>query len=192
MTFGIEQDRAILAGCRREPERCPPAAERLLAIVDAARLKHGRARLGEVNRSLNLAITYRSDAVRHGTPDAWSSPLATLSSGAGDCEDYAFAKYLALSEAGMAPTDLRFVIVRDTRLRQDHAVLAARLDDRWLVLDNRTLLLVDDHDARDYVGVTSFALQDQTFVIAADHRESMRDGIPPLVEDAAHPRPGRS
>jgi len=191
MTFAIEQDRAILAGCPREPERCPPAAKRLLAIVDAARTMKGRARLGEINRSLNLAIRYQSDAVRHGTPDVWSSPLDTLASGAGDCEDYAIAKYLALSEAGMAPADLRLVIVGDTRLRQDHAVLAARLDGRWLLLDNRTLLLVDDQEARDYVGLTAFALQDQPLLMAADHREPMGGRTPP-PNDAARPQPGRS
>ena len=152
----VDLDRSVLARCRTEPDQCPSGARHLLSLVETARAKDGRARLGEINRAVNLAIRYQSDAARHGAPDGWASPLATFASGAGDCEDYAIAKYLALREAGVPADDLRLVVVRDTRLGQDHAVLAARLDDRWLVLDNRRFLLLEDRDVHDYVGLTSF------------------------------------
>jgi hypothetical protein len=60
----------------------------------------------------------------------------TLTRG-GDCEDYAIAKFVALRRAGIAADDLRIVIMRDTNHGEDHAVAAARLDGRWLTLDNR-------------------------------------------------------
>ena len=91
-----------------------------------------------------------SDIAQHGLADRWTSPLLTLAAGAGDCEDYAIAKYVALREAGAASEDVRLMIVRDTKLAQDHAVVAARLDGRWLVLDNRRMVLVEDVDARQY------------------------------------------
>src|SRR5437899_1466539 len=47
-------------------------------------------------------------------------------------------------EVGLDNEDLRLLIVRDTKLREDHAVVAARLDGRWLVLDNRRLVLLED------------------------------------------------
>jgi hypothetical protein len=33
---------------------------------------------------------------------------------------------------------------------EDHAIAAARLDGRWLTLDNRRMALVEDTDARNY------------------------------------------
>ena len=62
-----------------------------------------------------------------------AAPLETFSDGRGDCEDYAFAKLVALRESGMATADLRLLLVRDLVSRQDHAVLAARHDGHWLV-----------------------------------------------------------
>ena len=42
------------------------------------------------------------------------------------------------------------VLVRDRAVRQDHAVLAARLDDRWQILDNRRSELLADADASSF------------------------------------------
>jgi predicted transglutaminase-like cysteine proteinase len=185
----LDHDGHILAACRAEPDRCPPAAQRFVALVEAARAKQGRARLGEVNRAVNLAIRYESDAVQHGAGDAWASPLATLSSGRGDCEDYAIAKYLALREAGVPPGDLRLVVVRDVRLRRHHAVLAARLEDRWLVLDNRTLLLVDDREVPGYAAVTAFGAETEPLVVVTDSRTGRRARS---LTDPAPSHPDRS
>ena len=46
--------------------------------------------------------------------------------------------------------DLQLVLVRDRAVRQDHAVLAARLDDRWLILDNRRSELIADTEASSF------------------------------------------
>src|SRR5262249_24562573 len=81
------------------------------------------------------------DMAQHGVADLWSPPLATLSSGRGDCEDYAIAKYAALRAAGTPDENLRLLLVRDRAVGQDHAVLAVRHADVWLVLDNRYALL---------------------------------------------------
>ena len=145
-------DEAVqLALCDGDRERCvSPAALRFLAIVDAARAREGRARLGEINRAINLAIRPVSDQAQYGEIDVWSSPLVTFTHGAGDCEDYAIAKFVALRQAGIAPDDLRIVIMRDTVRGEDHAVAAARLDGHWLTLDNRRMAMVEDADIRNY------------------------------------------
>ena len=135
--------------------------------------------MGEVNRALNLAIRYQRDSLQYGESDVWASPLATLSSGTGDCEDYATAKYLALREAGVPPDDLRLVVVWDTKLQQDHAVLAARLDGRWVVLDSKRFLLLDDHDVRDYVAVTAFGSEIDAVFVAGKTNESTPDLLHP-------------
>jgi predicted transglutaminase-like cysteine proteinase len=147
----LDDERVQLALCDGDRDRCvSPAALRLLAIVDNARARDGRARLGEINRAINLAIRPMSDLAQYGEIDVWSSPLATFASGAGDCEDYAIAKFAALRLAGVSPDDIRIVIMRDTIHGEDHAVAAARLDGHWLTLDNRRMAMVEDADVRNY------------------------------------------
>ena len=83
-------------------ERCPGVARNFLAIVAAGRAQTGRGRIGVINRAINLAIRPMSDMAQWGVPDRWSAPLDTFTTGRGDCEDYAIAKYVALTEAGVA------------------------------------------------------------------------------------------
>ncbi|MGC2778943.1 MAG: transglutaminase-like cysteine peptidase [Bradyrhizobium sp.] len=149
LSLKLDDERVQLALCDGDRPRCAsPAALRLLAIVDQGRLREGRARLGEINRAINLAIRPVSDLVQYGQLDVWSSPLITFDRLAGDCEDYAIAKFVALRLAGLAPDDLRIVILRDAVRGEDHAVAAARLDGRWLMLDNQRMAMIADSDAR--------------------------------------------
>jgi predicted transglutaminase-like cysteine proteinase len=147
----LGDERVQLALCDGDRDRCAsPAALQLLAIVDDGRAREGRARLGEINRAINLAIRPMSDLAQYGEVDVWSSPLVTFAHGAGDCEDYAIAKFVALRLAGISPDDLRIVIMRDTIRGEDHAVAAARLDGHWLMLDNRRMAMIEDGYVRNY------------------------------------------
>jgi predicted transglutaminase-like cysteine proteinase len=151
VTQRIDDERVQLALCDGDRERCvSDAALKLLAIVDGARARDGRARLGEINRAINLAIRPMSDLAQYGQIDVWNSPLATLASGAGDCEDYAIAKLVALRLAGVPAEDLRIVVMRDLLQGEDHAVAAARLDGQWLMLDNRRMAMIDDTHVTNY------------------------------------------
>jgi predicted transglutaminase-like cysteine proteinase len=175
----LEDELVQLALCDGDPDRCAsPAALKFLAIVDAAKLREGRARIGEVNRAVNLSIRPMSDFAQYGQVDVWSSPLATLANGGGDCEDYAIAKYVALRLAGIAPDDLRIVVMHDTIHGDDHAVAAARLDGRWLTLDNNRMMMVEDTNVRNYR---------PTFVI--DQNQVMRYADTPLLANATGPVP---
>jgi predicted transglutaminase-like cysteine proteinase len=147
----IRAENDVLARCRDNAAACPPAARNLLDIVAEGRAHTGRARIGVINRAINLAIRPASDFEEWGVPDHWSAPLDTLASGRGDCEDYAIAKYLALTEAGVAPQDVRLIIVRNLARGEDHAVVVVRLDGHWIVLDNRWLALVEDNAMRAVV-----------------------------------------
>jgi predicted transglutaminase-like cysteine proteinase len=147
----LEDERVQLALCDGDRARCvSPAALRFLAVVDNGRAREGRARFGEINRAINLAIRAMSDLAQFGEIDVWSSPLDTFATGAGDCEDYAIAKFVALQMAGVSPDDVRIVVMRDTIRGEDHAVTMARLDGHWLTLDNRRMAMVEDADIRNY------------------------------------------
>jgi predicted transglutaminase-like cysteine proteinase len=171
----LDDERVQLALCDGDRERCAsPAALQFLAIVDSARTRDGRARLGEINRAINLAIRPMSDLSQYGAIDVWSSPLATFGNGAGDCEDYAIAKFAALRHAGIAADDLRIVIMRDTIAGEDHAVAAAKLDGHWLMLDNRRMAMVEDAHVRNYR---------PTFVIDRDGVKRYQETPMPVLEN---------
>jgi predicted transglutaminase-like cysteine proteinase len=147
----LADELAQLAACESDRAGCAsPEALRFLAIVDAGRARDGRARFGEINRAINLAIRPGSDLATYGEPDVWSTPLATFARGSGDCEDYAIAKFVALAKAGVAPDDLRIVVMHDLLGGEDHAVVAARLDGHWLMLDNRRMAMIEDTDIRSF------------------------------------------
>lgn len=144
---GMTKEQAVLDQCRADAGSCPAHAAQFLRLINAVGAKSGRERLDEANRGVNAAIRYVSDFAQHGEADRWSTPLATFATAKGDCEDYAIAKYVALTAAGFPGEDLQLVLVRDRAVRQDHAVLAARLDGHWLILDNRFSNLLDDSEA---------------------------------------------
>ncbi len=131
-------DMARLALCAAQEASCSTAARTVRDIVAEARSRNGLARVGFINRAINLAIKPTID------PFVWRSPLETLSVGAGDCKEYAVAKYLALLEADIPEADVKLVIVRDMAARQDHAIVAVRINAAWFLLDNRWLTLIRD------------------------------------------------
>lgn len=140
----IRADKVVLAHCDADPQLCPQAAHNFLAIIAQGRARSGLARIGTINRAVNLAIEPMSDMAQWGVEDRWSNPLETFTTGRGDCEDYAIAKYVALTAAGVPAQDVKLVIVRNTAADEDHAVVAVRNDDRWIILDNRWLTMVKD------------------------------------------------
>ncbi|MGB3505133.1 MAG: transglutaminase-like cysteine peptidase [Xanthobacteraceae bacterium] len=196
--------RAVQAAMSREAEQisrcketddCPPAARKFADAVQAASSGDLRARVETVNIKINQAIRYVSDYQQFGVADRWSSPLEALASGMGDCEDYAIVKYGVLREAGVAETDLKVLLVRDLAVRQDHAVLAVRIDGRWLVLDNRRAALLETNDlphfmplfAIDQAGVSLFAAP----YASRMHHESETELLP-AANDVAYAGGGQT
>jgi predicted transglutaminase-like cysteine proteinase len=187
----LDDERVQLALCDGDRERCASsAALQFLAIVDNGRERDGRARLGQINRAINLAIRPMSDLAQYGEIDVWSSPLATFYRGAGDCEDYAIAKFVALQQAGISPDDLRIVVMRNTMLGEDHAVAAVRLDGHWLMLDNQRMAMVEDGYVRNYrplfvIGQSGVMKYDDTPLLAATPEQDIAPAA--ALELAAQP-----
>jgi predicted transglutaminase-like cysteine proteinase len=141
----IARELETVVRCRAN-KPCPTAAQRLMDLSAEGAGRSGRARVGLINRAVDQAISPISDEAQWGVPDHWSAPFETLRSGRGDCEDYAIVKYLALLDAGIPENDVKIVVLKNVFPIEDHAVLAARVDGDWLILDNRTLTLVRDRD----------------------------------------------
>lgn len=113
-------------------------------------------RIEAVNNYVNRRVTFVDDIRRFGVADRWSAAAETLSSGRGDCEDYAIAKMALLRRAGFADRDLYLVVLKDLVRRADHAVLVVRSGGRFLVLDNGTDRLIDSAEIRDYRPILTF------------------------------------
>ena len=159
----IQADERIVEQCRATPQSCAsPAAPRFIAIVDEGNGYEGLAKIGRINRAVNLAIGAASAAVQ----STWSAPLQTLAAGSGDCKQYAVLKYAALRSAGFAAGDLRLVIARIRHPQNpdakpvDHAVVTIRNDAGWIVLDNRSLAMLESRQVLDQY-LPLFALDDR-------------------------------
>jgi predicted transglutaminase-like cysteine proteinase len=141
----IDRELDAVERCRAN-DICSPAAQRLIDLSASGTGRTGRARIGLINRAVDLAISPASDEAQWGVSDHWSAPFETLQSNRGDCEDYAILKYLALRAAGFSEDDVKIVILKNVFPDEDHAAVAVHVDDEWLILDNRTLTLVRDSD----------------------------------------------
>jgi predicted transglutaminase-like cysteine proteinase len=79
----------------------------------------------------------------------WETAFEFLRYG-GQCQDYAIAKYLLLRAAGLPADQMRMVVLRDTALDLDHAVLAVYVDGAPQLLDNLRRDIVAASDVDDY------------------------------------------
>jgi predicted transglutaminase-like cysteine proteinase len=141
----IDRELDAVGQCRAH-DICSPAILKLIDLSTNGDGRTGRARVGLINRAVDLAISPASDEAQWGAADHWSAPSETLQSSRGDCEDYAILKYLALRAAGLSDDDVKVIVLKKIYPDEDHAAVAARVDGEWLILDNRTLTLVRDTD----------------------------------------------
>lgn len=138
----LERERKVISHCRADIDGCTnPAARRFIAIIEQGVRYEGKARIAHINRAANFAIRSTPKPMQN-----WTTPLAALAAGAGDCKQFTVLKYAALIEAGLGAEDLRILIVKDKARRATHAVVAARAGTQWLVLNNRTSTLVEYGD----------------------------------------------
>ena len=117
-----------------------------------------RDKLKRVNDFFNRRLDFRDDLRHWGQEDYWATPVETLVRGAGDCEDYAIAKYFTLRRLGIAAERLRITYVKALRQNQAHMVLTyyATPASEPLVLDNLDDRIRPGSARRDLLPVYSF------------------------------------
>ena len=106
------------------------------------------AQLRRVNDFYNRRIRFGEDQPIWGQSDYWATPMETLGKGAGDCEDFAIAKYFTLLLLNIPDEKLRLIYVQarlggvNSSITQAHMVLAyyPSPEAEPLILDN----LIDD------------------------------------------------
>lgn len=102
----------IQAAAGRHGDNAMASVRLLRQVVAPLQGQSELAQVNTINEFYNRRILFRDDADNWGQADYWSSPLELLQRGAGDCEDYAIAKYFTLSALGVPHKKLRMVYVR--------------------------------------------------------------------------------
>lgn len=157
------RDESIIAAC--EGHACAhPGARRWLEIRKDAEGRTGRDVLVLVNDTVNASIRYQTDHATFGAPDYWASPLEVMSK-AGDCEDYAIAKFLMLRSLGFSGSDMRVVALKEKLSGEFHAVLAVRAEGEWVFLDNKVTGLVTEAHYADATPLATVGENGQSMLV---------------------------
>ncbi|WP_432471714.1 transglutaminase-like cysteine peptidase [Amphritea sp. HPY] len=112
-------------------------------------------------RRVNFFINrtdYVSDIEQFGVNDHWASPREFISSGQGDCEDYAIAKYFTLIEMGVPRHKLRLVYGLQSSRSVGHMVVLYDPESggELMTLDNLSWSLTPISQRRDFKPIYSF------------------------------------
>src|SRR5205823_2989244 len=102
----------MLAAAQGQGPHALAGARALQAVMQASIDLDDIGKLRALNEFFNHRIQSREDIEIWGQVDYWASPLEMLEKGAGDCEDFAIAKYFSLVALGMPVPKLRLVYVR--------------------------------------------------------------------------------
>lgn len=133
--------------------------ERLIAWQELAKNTSGAdiEKLTRVNDFFNKA-RFVSDQELWKAEDYWATPVELLARNAGDCEDYAIAKYFTLIAQGVDEDKLQISYVKAVELGQAHMVLAyyETPESIPLILDNIDPLIKPADQRPDLEPVYSF------------------------------------
>ncbi|WP_340264325.1 transglutaminase-like cysteine peptidase [Sphingobium mellinum] len=122
-------------------------------ILQAARAAGPAQQVEMINSWVNQRLRFVDD--RAGS-DNWAAAAQSLTRGAGDCEDYAIAKMKLLEAAGFDRHAMFLVIARDLVRQADHAVLAVRIGEELMILDDMTDQVLPSSSVSDYRPILSF------------------------------------
>ena len=114
--------------------------------------------LNVVNLFFNKQMRYVEDIDLWHVEDYWATPIEALWKGAGDCEDYAIAKYFSLRHLGVSSDKLRITYVKALRQNRAHMVLTyySSPDAMPLVLDSLMDAIQPASQRTDLLPVYSF------------------------------------
>lgn len=145
----IEQEYGIEASTR---------IEQWQKLMQTAKSLPEEEKLKRVNDFFNQQIIFVGDIYLWDAVDYWATPMEFLSQGAGDCEDYAIAKYFTLIELGVAENKMRITYVKALELNQAHMVLTYFSSPRAtpVVMDNLISEIKSATKRTDLLPVYSF------------------------------------
>ncbi len=151
-------DRNLLK--RIEGQHGKEPVQRILAWEELIRKEKNAGdlqKIEQVNRFFNR-MAFVNDIDLWGVEDYWATPIEFLVKGAGDCEDFAIAKYFTLKAMGMPEEKLNIAYVKALQYNMHHVVLLyyAKAGAEPLVLDNLTGEIALAYQRIDLMPIYSF------------------------------------
>lgn len=126
------------------------------ALVFDIRYHSAEKQLRQVNDFFNK-LRFRTDWDHWQQEDYWATPLETLATNGGDCEDFAIAKYYTLRQLGIPAERMRITYVKALSRNEPHMVLTYYPEDgEPLVLDILRHDLLPASQRQDLLPVYSF------------------------------------
>jgi predicted transglutaminase-like cysteine proteinase len=139
----------------------PEARSRLVAWEELLQRYNGssdREKLEKINSFFNKKIVFSNDIDLYGAQDYWATPVEFLARGAGDCEDYAIAKYFSLKIMGMGEEKLRIAYVKALQYNIFHMVMVyySNPTAEPLILDNLVDSIKPASERQDLLPIFTF------------------------------------
>lgn len=127
-------------------------------IIRSDKSNSDREKLEKVNVFINKTMTYAEDIDIWGIKDYWATPVEFIGRGAGDCEEFAIAKYFTLKAMGIPDARLNIAYVKSLPLDKTHMVLTYinKPGDEPLVLDNLDKSIKPASERRDLDPIFTF------------------------------------
>ena len=110
-----------------------------------------------VNNFIN-SLQFVDDIEHWGQEDYWATPIETISTNGGDCEDFVIAKYFTLKYMNVPEERMRMTYVKALNLNKAHMVLSYFLtpESEPLVLDNLDPEIKPSSQRTDLLPIYSF------------------------------------
>jgi len=126
-------------------------------LMDKSQSLGEMEKLKKVNRFFNF-LRFTNDIKLWGESNYWATPIEFLGVNAGDCEDFAIAKYFTLLAIGIPDKKMRITMVKAVKLNQYHMVVAyyATPGAVPLILDNIDGKIKPASQRSDLIPVYSF------------------------------------
>lgn len=141
---GVDIDRMLLLASQRYGNTGAAAVVAWREMLTMSSAEPEATKLKRVNAFFNQKIRFDDDTKIWGVADYWATPLEVMGRGAGDCEDFAIAKYVTLKLMGVPSSKMRLTYVKaqlggpQSQIVQAHMVLSyyQAPEDEPLILDN--------------------------------------------------------
>jgi predicted transglutaminase-like cysteine proteinase len=153
----------LLVGCASTPKNngIDPQTEQRVSqwktLIKSGATWSDMKKLTSVNDFINQ-FNFVDDIDHWKQEDYWATPLETLVTTGGDCEDFAIAKYFTLTAMGMPESKMRLTYVKALSIKKAHMVVSYYEQPKSmpLVLDNLNKQILPADQRTDLLPVYSF------------------------------------